>query len=56
MVLEEKDLVLQEMKRRLKEQEKEKQSELLKMQMEVVREATLYRSFLDETCLHKRPN
>lgn len=35
MVLEEKDLDLQEMKKRLKDQEKEKQSELLKIQMEV---------------------
>lgn len=35
MLLEEKDLDLQEMKKRLREQEKEKQSELLKIQMEV---------------------
>lgn len=35
MLLEAKDLDLEEMKKRLKDQEKEKQSELLKIQMEV---------------------
>ena len=34
-LLEEKDVDLEEMKKRLKEQEREQQSELLKLQMEV---------------------
>lgn len=35
MLLEAKDWALEEMKKRLKDQEKEKQSQLLKIQMEV---------------------
>lgn len=34
-LLEEKDLELEEMKKRLKDQERERQSELLRLQMEV---------------------
>lgn len=51
MLLEAKDLELEEMKKRLSDQEKEKQSELLKIQMEVSRFST-YVVLLKRTSLH----
>lgn len=44
-LLEKKDLDLEEMKKRLKNQEKERQSELLKIQMEVSEEVCLLQCF-----------
>lgn len=44
-LLEKKDLDLEEMKKRLKNQEKERQSELLKIQMEVNEEVCFLQCF-----------
>lgn len=49
-LLEKKDLDLEEMKKRMKNQEKERQSELLKIQMEVSEEVCLLQCFCLITC------